>query len=258
MINRRRTIDRTKLENTADVMDQQQSLQTRVEQPGEKVDIATEYDTTDETVRADSISPDVEVEESQSFQRAIRVTQKGLLHFSRKRKAIETAQRQLKLLRMPLKNAAVASPQSDELWGLIRSVHNGRFQVEEVYLVTPELMGLLDKHLRPIKVQVILNQDGSYSLLYTKLTDGYENSWMDSAEACSEQLEQGWGRVISDRAQQEYVYVPVSNGKPVPAAESFPDLEETIKHVFADRTVSDLTHPVLEEMGIYIDPDLLA
>lgn len=176
----------------------------------------------------------------------------------RMRKAPAAAKRKIELQRFGLKQAATASPQSLEAWCIIKTSYNGRYQVEQPYLVDPELQDILDEHLRPIKLQLILNQDGSYGLLYTKLTDGYENSWMDSAELCSEQLEQGWGRVISERAQKQYVYAPVTNGKALPTADEFPNLEEVIKEVFADHTIRDLSDPVLEDMGIYIDPNQAA
>ena len=176
----------------------------------------------------------------------------------RTRRVVGATNSETKLIRAPLKQAVVASQQSAEIWALVQLNYSKGYQKEEIYFVGSELIDGLSDHVRPIKVQVVLNQDSSYSLFYTKLTDGYENSWMDSAEACSEQLEQDWGRIISDQIQQEYLYVPDNKGKSIPDASTFPDLDEMIEKVFANRTIDSLKHPVLEEMNIYVNQDFAA
>jgi hypothetical protein len=175
-----------------------------------------------------------------------------------RRRVVGTSKNEVKLVRVQLNKETFACSYSIEIWVLINSNFSKGFQKEKVFNIAPELVDYLSEHVRPIKVQVVLNQDGSYSLLYTKLTDGFSNSWMDSAEACSEQLEQGWGRVISDKVNQEYIFLPDNSGRSIPDADSFPNLEETIEKVFANSTINSLSDPVLEEFGIYIDPDLAA
>lgn len=212
----------------------------------------------DEQLENTAVESDLHEAETTSTPVGNRFVEPRPLRSRRTRKAPKQSQRKAVVVRVPLSLAVVACRDSKEMWVLITKSFNGRFQVEEVILVAEHLQDQLYEHLRPVKMQAILNQDGSHSLLYTKLTDGYENTWMDSAESCSELLEQGWGRVISDRTQQEYVYVPVNNGKPLPATDEFPDLDEMIQQVFADKMVNDLEHPILEEMGIYIDPNQAA
>jgi len=168
----------------------------------------------------------------------------------RKRKPITQQKPKMELLRAPLKEAHIASPNSLEAWcAITRNTTGSQFQ-EDLNPFGDDLLEAFGADIRPVKLQVVMDIKGVQKLLFTKLTDGYENSWLDSAEECSIQLEKGWGTVLSDRDNEQYVYKPARGTRNIPAPEDFTDLNEAIQLVLGDNIIDTLDHPAIEKLGL--------
>lgn len=145
-----------------------------------------------------------------------------------------------------------ASPTSRQLAVIIDAKRSGsgQYRGEEVYAVPAGMQTQPDiaRRLRIITVRAACDESRTPRLLFTKepLPYAQPNSWIASAAVVTQAATQGWVRVWSDRISERYQYEPVA-GLPDPGP--FPDLDEMIDAVFADKVITSENHPVLQELS---------
>ncbi len=119
----------------------------------------------------------------------------------------------------------------------------------ETYIVSPQILSVIPEEYKFKLLVVGVTRQGVLFVWPLGLPgpDGKDNPWNQSARAAAEHAETAWVRLVSNRELGAYeIYEAEGNlGSP-----KFPDLSmgEIINIAFKDKVISDLNHPLLQQL----------
>lgn len=119
----------------------------------------------------------------------------------------------------------------------------------EVYLAIPEMAPYLGKMAQPKILRVAVDSAGTPRIIFQPIIDqsGRVTLWTTTMRDAIERAETEWVRIESNMDSQQYIVIVAANdlGEPTWPNQS---MEQLIEAVFQGRIISDVNHPLIQQL----------
>lgn len=157
-----------------------------------------------------------------------------------------------------LTNIACRKPHKQEFIRVRTGVENqfntGCFvdkESREVYLVSPDVWGLLAGDVTPTMLVVCQSRNSPVPFLWPLTlpdTEGRPNRWHESAIEAAHLAESQWLKVVADMSAGLYVPMVAVGNLPQPDWSDVPTMPELLRLAFKGRFIDSEDHPVLRRL----------